>query len=161
MNSLEANGKIVEKIFRFNYLIDGEEEEDAGIVQIEFSDGSVLELDLVSDGESIAIKWKNRQSSIEESQLDKGFKILLTERSPYCQLKGRKVVHTDELLFGAIEQELDEMVIAGVGLLADDGSLLVYYNGGNYAKLYFNQHPPSLGNPFKLQWRHGGFIGVS
>ncbi len=158
MSITGANNKILERISRFDFLIDGKEnEEDAGPVQLEFTDGTVLEMELASDGESVEFTWKDKSIVEEENKEADWFRIDLTEKEPFNQLRAKKVMFVDYLLFGAIEDSKEDMVVAGLGFCLEDGLSLVYYNAGDFAKVYLNEMPPPFEDSFKLIWKHGTF----
>lgn len=137
--------------------MDGKEnEEDAGPIQLIFTDGTVLEIDLVPDGESVEYKWK-----IKEEEKESGwFKIDLTDKKPFIQLRDMKILDYDELLFGTIEGWQESIVIAGIGFQFENGMSLIYYNAGDFAKVYINEMPPAFDGQFKLVWKNGKFQDI-
>ena len=158
MNIPVIHNITLEKLFRFDFLIDGQEnDEDAGSVHLEFTDGSVLEMELVPDGESVVFNWKEKETLKKEDEKTDWFRIDLSERKPFYQLCGKKVIVADGLLFGAKDEKKEDMVIAGYGFQFEDGGKLVYYNAGDYAKIYVNDLPPLLPDTFKLVWKNGIF----
>lgn len=153
-----VQSKILKKISRFDYLVNGKKnEEHAGPVQLEFHDDSILELDLVADGESVQFNWKEREVvSIEDLKAD-WFRIELSERKPFSNLCDERIVNSDLLLFGAQEDKQEEMRIAAFGFLFEKGNTLVYYNDGDDARIYVNELPPAYPDTFKLVWKKGIF----
>jgi len=161
MGLQEVRNKIIEKISRFDFLIDGEEdEEDTGPVQIMFTDSSVLEIELVPDGESVEYKWKGKGEVEEEDKKTDWFRIDLTAKEPFFQLQKMKVLDCDELLFGTVKERPESMVVAGIGLRFENGMSLVYYNAGDFAKVYVNEMPLPFNGQFKLVWKNGKFEDI-
>jgi hypothetical protein len=150
--------KTLTKISRFDFLIDGiENDEDAGPVQLEFNDETVLEIELVPDGESVDFSWKKKRTTEEEDEKTDWIRIDLTNREPFNLLRGNKIIGADDLLFGTIEEKKEAMVIAGYGIQFDNGHTLVYYNAGDFAKIYVDEMPKSFPDTFKLIWDKGIF----
>lgn len=144
-----VKGKTVAKISRFDLLIDGQEnDEDLGSLQLIFLDGSVLELELIGDGESVDYNWKEK-----EENLGDWHSIDLTSREPFVDLIGNNISEFDELLFGTIEDKPIQMVVAGIGFKFGNQMSLVYYNAGDFAKIYVNEMPPAFTDQFKLIWK--------
>lgn len=150
--------KILEKISRFDFLIDGkEDEEDAGPVQLIFTDNTVLELELCSDGESVVYHWRSKAEIEEEDNKTDWFRIELIDREPFIKLQKAKVKNFDQLLFGTVEESYETMVLAGVGFQFENGMSLVYYNAGDFAKIFVNEMPPPFDEQFKLIWKERAF----
>jgi hypothetical protein len=157
----EVRNKILEKISRFDFLIDGQEnEEDAGPVQLMFTDNSILEIDLIPDGESVEYKWKGKGEVEEEDKKTDWFRIDLTDKEPFSQLQKMKILDYDQLLFGTVEERLESFVVAGLGFLFENGMSLVYYNAGDFAKVYVNEMPPAFDGQFKLVWKSRKFKDI-
>lgn len=161
MRFSEVKNKILEKISRFDFLIDGEEnEEDAGPFQLMFTDDSILEINLVPDGESVEYKWKGKREVEEEDKKTDWFRIDLTYKEPFSQLHKMKILDYDQLLFGTVEERPESFVVAGLGFLFDNKMTLVYYNAGDFAKVYVNEMPPAFDGQFKLIWKDGKFKNI-
>ncbi|RYD79720.1 MAG: hypothetical protein EOP53_09200 [Sphingobacteriales bacterium] len=155
MSILNVENKTLAKLSRFDLLIDGEENvDDAGVLQMEFSDGTVLELELKPDGESVSYNWKDLEKTEEEDKTTGWFKIDLSNRNPYNNLIRKKIKFSDDLLFGAKEESEDKLVIAGFGFQFEDNQTLIYYNAGDFAKIYVNEMPTKFEDTFKLVWRN-------
>ena len=158
MSLQKVRNKILKEINRFDFLIDGKEnEDDAGPVQLIFTDDSILEMELVPDGESIRYKWRSKGKIEEDDEKTDWFKIDLTDKASFHHLTKTKVIDLDELLFGAAKEAPESLVVAGLGLQFENGSSLVYYNAGDFAKIYVDEMPPPLNRQFKLIWKNGAF----
>ena len=148
---LEIINREILSISRGDLLIDGiENDEDMGPLEIEFADGSVVIISLVSDGESIEYNFSPSKSNrllVQDSEWER---VILSDKHPYSYAKSRCVSHTNALLFST---EYDKKpVIAGYRLKLEDGNSIVYYNAGDFAKIYWNDIPPKLPRPFNLKW---------
>ena len=77
--------------------------------------------------------------------------------SVFDRLRENKVNAADDLLFGTIEDKKEDMVVAGYGIQFENGHTLVYYNAGDFAKIYVDEMPKSFTDTFKLIWNNGVF----
>ena len=151
--SPQVQHKTLTGICRFDLMIDGtENDEDAGPVQLTFKDGTILGMELVPDGESVRYSWKDQQTTFKEPGW---IRLDLSERVPFGPLCGQQICSNDILLFGNHFEKKADMVVAAYGFRFKDGQSLVYYNAGDFAKIYVNEMPPDLGDRFVLMWDQG------
>ncbi len=147
----EISKKVISFISRGDLLIDGvENNEDMGPLEIEFSDGSVMTISLVSDGESVEYSISQHKSEKILCQNCEWERVVLSYEQPFSQAVGMRVLGTNTLLFGTNDDE--DFVIAGYRLKLENNNILVYYNAGDFAKIYWNDVPPKLPHPFLLKW---------
>ena len=156
--SPQVQHKTLTGIFRFDLMIDGiENEADAGAVQLAFHDGSILEMELVPDGESVRYTWKTQQVAFKESGW---MRLDLSERRPFASLCGQRIHANDILLFGDYFEQKADMLVAAYRFQFEEGQSLVYYNAGDFARMYVNELPPDPGEQFVWMWEEGSMAIV-
>ena len=156
MSIPHIQNKSLVRISRFDYLFDGIENEDhSGPVQLEFLDGTVLEMDLMPDGQSVEFTWKDIQIITEEDKKSDWYRIDLSDKKPFDRLIRKSVKTSDDLLFGTFNEKKEEMSIAGFGFQFENGHTLVYYNDADNAKIYVDEMPPIYTQSLKLVWNKG------
>jgi len=149
-----AIGKTIKSIARGDMLIDGvENDEDLGPLEVGFTDGSFLQVELIADGESVAFAWRDHQPRSLSAENTEWQRISLHTSPPFNLIVGQVVTSVDLLVFGAAGEPPD--VIAGVGIYTDQNLSIVYYNAGDFAKIYFDADPPPLPSEFVLRWQSG------
>ena len=152
-----AIGKTIMTIVRGDMLIDGtENDEDLGPLEIGFTDGSFLQIELIGDGESVTYAWRDHRPPVLSAESCEWERIDLHTAPPFNELVGQRVTTVDILLFG-ISGEASR-VIAGVGIYTDQNRSIVYYNGGDFAKIFLGGDPPPLPKGFNLAWKSGRCI---
>ena len=149
----DAKGKVIVSIARGDLLIDKiENEDDQGPLELIFSDGFILTLGLIPDGESATFTWNN---SVPEKITDQNCeweRIFLTNSQPFSSALNDIVIEVDTLLLGDSESSDS---IAGFGLKLEKENTIIYYNEGDFSKIYWNTFPKKLPSPFYLKWKNG------
>ena len=144
-------GKTVSSISRGDLLLNGQQnEEDLGPLEIVFTDGSSLTMALVSDGESVCSEFTERQPNKLFAQNTEFQRVTLTNKEPFAKAVNSKVASIDILLFSSQRDSVD--VVAGYRVNLENGHTIVYYNSGDFAKIYWDSLPPSLPSQFILKW---------
>ncbi len=148
-------GKTILSIARGDMLIDGmENEDDHGPLEFQFTDGTVLTLELISDGESVKYTITKRLPSKLIGQGSEWNRIVITDSNPFLRAIGSKIAETDNLLFSA---NGSNSTISGYGIKLKNKNFIIYYNAGDFAKIYWNSLPPKLSQPFMLWWENEKF----
>jgi hypothetical protein len=135
---------------RGDLLIDGEQNlDDLGPLELKFETGETLLLHLGPDGETIEFEL----SSVNSTELTVNgctwIRIDLSKESNFGSLCGQKIVSIKAIYFG-FDLGRDE-VLAGLTFNFESESSLTYYNAGDFAKIYVNELPPVLPDPFYLK----------
>ncbi|WMW79537.1 hypothetical protein RF679_12865 [Undibacterium cyanobacteriorum] len=135
----------VVKIVRGDCLIDELENEDhAGPLEIEFSNGGALQFRLGDDAVIVILNLLGRESPRLIGEL--------SEYQPIEVALGGCMANGVIKITGVNPIEWDGLV---VGYRLDFGSsnFICYYNAGDYAKIYRNEMPRSLGGGHELIFR--------
>jgi hypothetical protein len=142
-------GKQLKRIDHGDLVIDGyPEDEDIGPIEFIFSDKSTLHLEIGDDGESVSSKW------VQFNNNTIGWRNHLLPRHnlPSGKFEDQTIIETDLLYFGLLENSRDKDIVVGYGFKLVNGLVIIFYNAGNFAKLYFNGFPPDLPNECVLRW---------
>ena len=146
----KAVGKSISAVNRGDFLIDGApNDDDLGPLELVFDDGSALHLSLVSDGESIRFDWHESPPTHLVAQNSEWERVYLSQAPPYSHAIGGLIATVDLVLFGVVGQA--ERVVAGCVFRLSTNHHLVYYNAGDFAKIYIDEMPPCLGAEFELR----------
>ncbi len=151
----KAKNKSIISIAKGDLLIDNlENEDDHGPLELLFSDSSVLTLGLLPDGESAKCTWSNKQPDKLIDQNCEWKRIFLSKTQPFSEALNDTILEVDTLLFG---DGKSSDVTAGFGFKLKKGNTIIYYNKGDFSKIYWNSLPEKLPIPFFLKWKESCF----
>ena len=136
---------------RGDLLIDGEPSlDDLGPLELVFESGSSLQLRLASDGESVELQLSPTRQNELLGQGGAWPRVELSNDPKFSHLCGQMLVAINAIYFGS-DSGGDE-TLAGLIFRLGSGESLTYYNAGDFAKIYINEVPPPLPEPFYLRF---------
>ena len=126
--------------------------DDIGEIELVFSSGKTVCINLRNDGESINVRN-------EEMIIPKGFKISEKETASWEKLNlekalcfiGKEVASITKMIDHYIDQKTD--VTSGLKISFNDQSFFVYYNCGDEAKFLINELPCYAGEGIETRWQ--------
>lgn len=137
-------------IFRGDLHIDGKlNEEDLGPLELQFEDGRTLQTWLADDGQSLEVNLFPSAPPDLNGQGGPWPRIDLSLHAPYLSLLRQEVAAVRYLCFGVRGERTE--ALAGLEFHFRSGMSLTYFNAGDFAKIYVNERPPDLSEPFYLR----------
>jgi len=165
----QAKGRIVSRISRADYFFDGKpDDEHAGPVEFEFTDGSTLQINIEPDGNSVRYSWLPIRFP-DPARGEEGWKrVVLTDSEPYSVLIGQQVTAVDVLRFRSVGEGISWIstsVPAGYGFKFGNGHTLAYFNCWDDAKIVLDDDPWQLRDEYGLEdgyaWKSGNVFDVA
>ena len=126
--------------------------DDIGEIELIFSSGTAICLNLQSDGESVNIRNGKliipKGFNISEEETASWEKLSLDKASCFI---GKEVISITQMIDHHIDQKTD--VISGFKISFNDQSYFIYYNCGDEAKFLINKFPCYAGEGIETRWK--------
>lgn len=139
--------KELKKLSHCQYLINDQVAgDDFGDVELQFEDGTIITLFILSDGQSVGAKYGSMEIRNSFYLSDKSKcswqRVLLTELKPWSLLTGESVTEVAAIFDRLLKQETD--ILMGWKITFGKSGYLCYFNNGDNGMLLFNQEPPQM-----------------